>query len=371
VADSAGDPADDARVGADPFVGVACPLLVIVNVGAVDPAARADNKCAASDPPAPLSLIQQRLVCLEADHVDCPRYVRATGSARGGPGRLGRPASGRGGQPVAAAAVSKAGRVKRGASVARSGEPAGSSEATGVGVLDRDLDAETAAATALSAGGSALSVLPSAPSAPGSAPSGAGSSPSAAAGSSPSAAAGDPSGSPAPIVPVAPVVRSTRRSGARPARSRPGPIVVAVGILVAALVVALAFTSYRGGLTLPGALPGAESAALSSIPSQAVIQSPTPTATPTPTPSPAPSTSSTPSPTGTPQPSVPPAFVGLKPCPDAPNCYLYRVRSGDTLTGIAQHFGVTKAAIQSLNPEITNPSLIHVGDMIRIPLQPG
>ncbi|MEO8229816.1 MAG: LysM domain-containing protein [Chloroflexota bacterium] len=172
---------------------------------------------------------------------------------------------------------------------------------------------------------------------------------------------------------MAPVVRSTRRSGARPARSRPGPIVVALGILGAALVIAFAFTSYRGGLTLPGALPDPGSAGASSIPGQAASSAPSPSAiaTPTPTPSPTPTPTVTPSPTGSPQPSVPPAFVGLKPCPDAPDCYLYRVRSGDTLSGIAQHFGVTKAAVQELNPEIANPSLIHVGDMIRIPLPPG
>jgi LysM domain-containing protein len=142
---------------------------------------------------------------------------------------------------------------------------------------------------------------------------------------------------------------------------------------VAALVIAFAFTSYRGGLTLPGAVPDPGSNGPSSIPSDAVSPSPPPGPSPTaiPSPSPSPSPSAAPSPTGTPGPSVPPAFVGLKPCPDALDCYLYRVRSGDTLTGIAEHFGVTKAAVQELNPEITNPSLIHVGDMIRIPLPPG
>jgi hypothetical protein len=156
-------------------------------------------------------------------------------------------------------------------------------------------------------------------------------------------------------------------------RSRPGPIVLAVGILLAALIVAFAFTSLHGGLTLPGFLPSAESTGPSLIASQPVslapTMSPTPTASPNPTPTPSPR--STASATGAPNPSLPPAFVGMQPCPDATDCYLYRVHSGDTLSGIAQRFGVTKAAIRSLNPEITDPSLIHVGDMIRIPLPTG
>lgn len=353
MADSAGDAADAARVGADPFAGVACPLLVVVGSVAADPAEHADNRCAASDPPAPLSLIQQRLVCLGADHVDCPRYVRATGPARGGSGRLARQASARGGSTVGVVAAAKPGRGRRGSTTAGSGDVPPSSEAMAVGTVGGDLDSQ--------------------PSAAGPAPSAA--SPASSAGGLPGSAAGGLAGSSAPIVPVAPVVRSTRRSGARPARSRPGPVVVALGILVAALVIAFVFTSYRGGLTLPGAVPdpGSNGPSPAVSPSQAVSPSPTPgpspTATPSPSPSPAPS--ATPAPSGTPEPSVPPAFVGLKPCPDAPDCYLYRVRSGDTLTGIAEHFGVTKAAVQELNPEITNPSLIHVGDMIRIPLPPG
>jgi LysM domain-containing protein len=351
VVDSPGDAADAAQVGADPYVGVACPLLVVVGSGAADPAERAGNRCAASDPPTPLSLIQQRLVCLEAGHVDCPRYLRATGSARGGSGRLGRQASARSGSTVGVVAAAKPGRGRRRSTTAGSGDVPPSSEAMALGMVGGDLDSQTSTAgPAPSAGSSASS-----------------------AGGLAASAAGGLAGSSAPIVPVAPVVRSTRRSGARPARSRPGPIVVALGILVAALVIAFAFTSYRGGLTLPGAVPDPGSNGPSSIPSDAVSPSPPPAPSPTaiPSPSPSPSPSAAPSPTGTPGPSVPPAFVGLKPCPDAPDCYLYRVRSGDTLTGIAEHFGVTKAAVQELNPEITNPSLIHVGDMIRIPLPPG
>ena len=40
------------------------------------------HRCAASAPPAPVSLAQQRLICLDRDHVSCPRFVRAVGSPR-------------------------------------------------------------------------------------------------------------------------------------------------------------------------------------------------------------------------------------------------------------------------------------------------
>lgn len=345
MADSAGDAAP---VGADPLVGVVCPFLMIDETrrpGEPDTA----NRCAASDPPASLSLIQQRLVCLDAGHLDCPRYVRATASARGGSGRLGRATSTRSASVIGAGVASKTGRANRSSNTGASdGAPGSRGVETGP---DPQAPTTPAASVASEAAGSA----PAAGTAPGGLQSAA------------------PVVPAAPVQPVAPVVRSTRRSGARPARPRPGPVVLALGILLAAVVVAFAFTSLRGGLALPGAVPSAGSAAPSATPSQAV--SPTPTTSPTPTPSPTPTAtplpSATPTPSGTPQPSVPPAFVGMKPCPDAPDCYLYRVRSGDTLTGIAQRFGVTKAAIRSLNPEITDPSLIHVGDVIRIPLPTG
>jgi LysM repeat protein len=47
------------------------------------------------------------------------------------------------------------------------------------------------------------------------------------------------------------------------------------------------------------------------------------------------------------------------------------VKSGDSLTGIAAKFGITLAALKKANPEVTDPSLLHVGDVIRIPLPPS
>src|SRR5271157_2649588 len=45
----------------------------------------------------------------------------------------------------------------------------------------------------------------------------------------------------------------------------------------------------------------------------------------------------------------------------------YIVRQGDTLSGIAQNFGVSLQALQAANPQITNPDLIFPGQVINIP----
>lgn len=288
------------------------------------------NRCAASEPPASVSLGQQRLVCFDRGHVDCPRFVRATGSPRG--------ASGRSGRPVAAAPIAVA--------TVRVATPEPASPAVPSDV----------AAAGTSAGASAGTP----------------------------AAADPPAG---PVVPVAPVVRSTRRSGARRAGSRPRPVIVASAILVVALVIAFVFTSSRGGLAMPSPSPDAAAVVGPSVPSAAVgsstvVPSATPSIEPStgpsPTPSPSPASSSSPSPTPSPSPtvgptptpaaSVPAAYAGLKPCPDAPDCYLYRIHAGDNLTAIAKRFGVTLVALKAANPEVKDPSLLHVGDKIRVPL---
>ena len=46
---------------------------------------------------------------------------------------------------------------------------------------------------------------------------------------------------------------------------------------------------------------------------------------------------------------------------------LHRVATGDTLSGIADVYGVTLAALLAANPQITDPSLIHPGDLLTIP----
>ncbi len=51
----------------------------------------------------------------------------------------------------------------------------------------------------------------------------------------------------------------------------------------------------------------------------------------------------------------------------APGPDVYRVRSGDTLTAIAQAHGVSLAALERANPDIHHPDLVRVGQAIHIP----
>ena len=119
--------------------------------------------------------------------------------------------------------------------------------------------------------------------------------------------------------------------------------VIVVGVALGALVLA------RGPLA-PGSSPGGDEAA-SPAPAGTVVpatgspsSAPTsePTAAPTPRPAPTPAASTTPRPK------------------------TYKVRSGDTLSAIASRFGTTIAEISALN-NIANPSLIRVGQVLRIP----
>ena len=50
-----------------------------------------------------------------------------------------------------------------------------------------------------------------------------------------------------------------------------------------------------------------------------------------------------------------------------PSGQLYYVQQGDTLRKIAAKFSTTLDAILKLNPQITNPNLIYVGQAVSIP----
>jgi nucleoid-associated protein YgaU len=156
--------------------------------------------------------------------------------------------------------------------------------------------------------------------------------------------------------------------------------VVAGVLLVLALVGAFAFTAMRGGIDLAAAPGGAASPeptapVASAVPSPTVsprptvaLPSPVPTTFPSPTvaatqpatPLPTPQTTPTPSPAD-------PRYAGLRACPDRPGCYLYVVRRGDTLSSIAASFGVPLRAVRDLNEDLANPSIIRVGQKIRVP----
>ena len=278
-----------------------CPLLVQAS-GAERRLAAPDaaNRCGAWTPPRAVGLLQQRLVCLDGAHADCPLFVRS-------------------------------GVVPRG-SRARAGVRVGRAIPSGGLALGTVLAAEPAA---------------------------------------------EPSARP---VAAGRRARSRYRRAAVTA-SLPSPTVIASILLVVALVVAFAFISIRGGLALPAGELAAESAVASaggpvSSPPPSVSSSPSQSPSPSPAGTPSPSPAGAPSiaPVGTPAATaaaLPTAYAGLDPCPDRPNCYLYRVRSGDTMTSIARHFGITPQALRAANPEISDPNLLHVGDILRVPLPPA
>ncbi|WP_447556505.1 LysM peptidoglycan-binding domain-containing protein [Vreelandella sp. EE22] len=50
--------------------------------------------------------------------------------------------------------------------------------------------------------------------------------------------------------------------------------------------------------------------------------------------------------------------------------YRYQIRSGDTFSGVARHFGTTSGRIQGANPG-TSPTALRVGQVISVPLSAG
>jgi LysM repeat protein len=146
-------------------------------------------------------------------------------------------------------------------------------------------------------------------------------------------------------------------------------VLAAIGILVASAAASVAFVVIRGGISLPSAAaPGGAVEAATGTPAATVVAvvatpSPTPAVTPTPTASPSPASEATPAPT--PRPSSD-RYALLVPCADQPDCYVYTVRRGDTLTGIAKYFGTTLARVRELNPWTLKKGL-EVGQQIILP----
>jgi hypothetical protein len=150
------------------------------------------------------------------------------------------------------------------------------------------------------------------------------------------------------------------------------------GIVV--VLAALAVLAVGGTIFLGGKLPlGPLAALFASAPTTSPTLSPSPTPAPTPPPTATPSLEPTPSPSPevtpspittesllpTPPPDSP--YATLEPCPSGQLCYLYTVKAGDTLSGIAATFGTTVAAIRELNPSVQNTNIIHIGTTLRIP----
>lgn len=148
-------------------------------------------------------------------------------------------------------------------------------------------------------------------------------------------------------------------------RGLPRATLAAALILLLAVGGTIAFSVARGGLDLAVApSPGASSAASASA------SAPSPTARAS-----ASASTVNPSPTGEPSgpaspvPSIAPASISplLVACSDRPACYLYRVQAGDSLAGIADRFGVPYGTVLRMNPELSDPNVIHVGQQVALP----
>jgi hypothetical protein len=66
---------------------------------------------------------------------------------------------------------------------------------------------------------------------------------------------------------------------------------------------------------------------------------------------------------------VDPLFA-LQPCPDHPGCYEYVIQRGDTLNLIAERYAIPLSTVLALNPEITDPSVIVVGNVLYLGRDP-
>lgn len=151
------------------------------------------------------------------------------------------------------------------------------------------------------------------------------------------------------------------------------PAVLASALFLAACgTFAVTFVAARGGLQLP----------IGATQAPVAVASPEPTLLPTPAPlpSPEPTVESTPEPTASAIPTVPPtvaptevppfALPTLKPgdpllalpkCPGHPLCFLYVVQRNDTMIRILNRYNLDQDVILALNPKITDPRLIVVG----------
>jgi hypothetical protein len=154
-------------------------------------------------------------------------------------------------------------------------------------------------------------------------------------------------------------------------------------VLVLALSASVGFVLARGGaLDIgPAAVIGTPSPSALAVASPSVAVASAPVVAPTATPSSAPSLGPTPSPspsstpTAAPAPTAPPTPRGtprsdryelLRACPGTPNCWVYRVRSGDNLFSIARYFGVSQESIYARNPWLRDRGL-RAGQELRIP----
>ena len=172
-------------------------------------------------------------------------------------------------------------------------------------------------------------------------------------------------------------------------------VVAALLVLALSFALSVGFVVANGGMNLPVAPGGSPSPQAvfasgepgpSAAPSAAEAASPdasiAPTLAPTPKPSAAASVeaatatptaapTATPPPTPTPAPTATPRassnrYALLKPCGDAPDCWIYTIRSGDNLVSIARYFGVPFDTVTAMNPWTKTTQLV-AGQELRLP----
>lgn len=170
-------------------------------------------------------------------------------------------------------------------------------------------------------------------------------------------------------------------------RLRPTPAIVgALLVLAASFALSVGFVVANGGMDLPAAAGASPQAAVESSapgstgspesaapagadPGQSPGSSggPVPSAEPSLAATPAPSSTTSASPTEAPKPRPSSdRYALLEACPDAQDCWIYVVRSGDNLVSIARYFGVPFEVVTDLNPW-TRTSQLVADQELRLP----
>jgi LysM repeat protein len=168
-----------------------------------------------------------------------------------------------------------------------------------------------------------------------------------------------------PLLPLRPIARTAPVVVDRGRAPFPLPSIAnrrALGQAILALVMVAAVAAVlvarlggpAGGVLGPSRSPSSLASA-----STVALASPSPSAAASPTPPPTAAPTATPkaSPSPNPSPSA---------SPSAATGRTYTVKSGDTLSSIAAHFGTTVKILSKLNG-ISNPSLIKPGQVLKLP----
>lgn len=161
-------------------------------------------------------------------------------------------------------------------------------------------------------------------------------------------------------------------------------IIAALLVLAGSFALSIGFVVANGGMDLEAAAGVSPRAGLASaspapdgsaaptaassepLPSAAASAAPSPSASiDSATPAPTVTASASPSAEPTPRPSSD-RYALLSPCPDAADCWIYVVRTGDNLVSIARYFGVPFDEVTDLNPW-TNTTQLVAGQELRLP----